>query len=253
MMRPWSLASSALPLIRKHRYEVAVLPWGATEAHNYHLPYGTDTIESDSHADRAAAIAWERGARILVLPAIPFGVQTGQLDVPFCLNLNPTTQLRLIADLLVSIERHGIRKLVLFNGHGGNDFRQIIRELQPSTPVFLCQLNWYTSVDARQFFTEPGDHGGELETSLMMHLAPELVGPLSEAGDGAARRPRVAAFREGWAWAPRRWSQVTVDTGIGSPALATAERGARYSEAVVTRVSNFLVELAAMDPDDPYE
>lgn len=252
-MRPWILSEATLPLIRDHRYEVALLPWGAVEAHNYHLPYGTDTIESFSLAERASALAWERGSRVLVLPAVPFGVQTGQLDVPFCLNLNPGTQLRVIADLLVSIERHGVRKLVIFNGHGGNDFRQMIRELQPTTSVFLCQLNWYTAVDARQYFDEPGDHGGELETSLMMHLTPELVRPLDEAGDGAVRHPRVAAFREGWAWAPRRWSRISADTGVGNPALASAERGARYADAVVTRVSDFLVELAAMDPEDPYE
>jgi creatinine amidohydrolase len=250
--RPFLLAESTWPTIRGNSYEVAVLPWGATEAHNYHLPYGTDTIESDAVAASAAAIAWERGARVLVLPTVPFGVQTGQADIPFCLNLNPGTQTRILADLLVSLEAHSIRKVVILNGHGGNDFKQIIRELQPQTRVFLCQLNWYAALDARTFFDEPGDHGGELETSLMMHVASALVRPLSEAGDGAVRKPTVQAFREGWAWAPRRWTKVTKDTGVGDPSKASAEKGARYAAALAERIAGFFVELAAMDPDEPY-
>jgi creatinine amidohydrolase len=148
---------------------------------------------------------------------------------------------------------HAIRRLVILNGHGGNDFRQMIRELQPRTSVFLCQVNWYNAIDARAFFDEPGDHGGELETSVMLHVAPDLVGPLADAGPGAVRKPRVRAMREGWAWAPRRWTQVTSDTGVGNPKGATADKGARYAAALSTALADFLVELAAMDPKSPYE
>ena len=146
-----------------------------------------------------------------------------------------------------------MHKLVILNGHGGNDFRQMIRELQPRTSVFLCQVNWYAAVDAKVFFEEPGDHAGELETSVMLHVAPDLVGPLSDAGPGAVRKPRVQAMREGWAWAPRRWTQVTADTGVGDPRRATAEKGARYAAALTAALCGFLIELAAMDPKSPYE
>ena len=87
----------------------------------------------------------------------------------------------------------------------------------------------------------------------MLHLAPDLVRPLSEAGDGAAKRFRIAALREGWAWAQREWSQVSADTGVGNPAAATAEKGAAFLEAVTTNIAQFLVELAAADPQDLYE
>jgi creatinine amidohydrolase len=148
---------------------------------------------------------------------------------------------------------HGVHKLVILNGHGGNDFRQMIRELQPRTSVFLCQVNWYAAVDAKAFFDEPGDHAGELETSVMLHVAPDLVGPMSDAGPGAVRKARVQAMREGWAWAPRRWTQVTADTGVGDPRRATPEKGARYADALTAALSGFLIELAAMDPKSPYE
>lgn len=123
-------------------YEVAILPWGATEAHNYHLPYATDVIECDAIAAEAARIAWERGARAVVLPTVPFGVNTGQLDIKLCLNMNPSTQASLLHDLVSALESQGISKLVIVNGHGGNDFRQMIRELQPHTKMCLCALTW---------------------------------------------------------------------------------------------------------------
>ncbi len=238
---------------RDLRCEVAVLPWGATEAHNLHLPYSTDNVETERIAALAAGFAWERGARVVVLPVVPFGVNTGQLDIPLCLNLNPSTQLLVLRDVAQSLAGQGVPKLVILNGHGGNDFRQMIRELQPAVSLFLCTMNWYEIVDPASFFADLGDHAGELETSVMLHLAPDVVRPLTEAGPGVARRFKIAAFREGWAWAPRQWRRVTDDTGVGNPAAATAEKGRRYVAAVSEKIGEFLVELARADLNHLYE
>ena len=245
--RPYVLAESTWKTVDATPYDVAVLPWGATEAHNYHLPYATDNIQSEALAIEAARLAWERGTKVVVLPCVPFGVNTGQLDIKLCLNMNPATQAALLADLVGALDGQGIHKLVILNGHGGNDFRQMIRELQPRTRVFLSAINWYKIGNPKAIFTDLGDHAGELETSVMMHLAGDLVRPLSEAGDGRERRWAIRGLREGWAWAPRRWTQVTADTGTGNPALATAEKGARYAELVTSKVADYLVELAAAD------
>src|ERR1051325_4941944 len=233
--------------VRESGYQVAVLPWGATEAHNTHLPYGTDTIETEAIAARSAELSCGKGAKVAVLPAMPFGVQTGQLDIPFCLNLNPSTQALVLGDLVRTLDGQGIPKIVILNGHGGNDFRQMVRELQPQVKTFLCTMSWFKLVDPKAYFTDIGDHGGELETSVMLSVAPDLVRPLSEAGSGAARAWKLAALREGWAWAPRRWTAVTDDTGVGDPRAATRGEGGRYLAAVVARVAAFLVELAAAD------
>lgn len=253
MSRPYILGESSLTTARDAAYDVAILPWGATEAHNLHLPYATDVIESERVAAESARLAWDQGARVVVLPAIPFGVNTGQLDVPFCINMNPSTQAAVLGDVVRSLAPHGVRKLVVLNGHGGNDFRQLIRELQPSTPIFLCAVNWYASVDPTAYFDEPGDHAGELETSTMMAIAPDLVEPLSSAGPGRARRFRVRALREGWAWAPRQWTEVTDDTGVGNPAKSTAAKGRRFFDDTCGRIAEFLVELANADPTSMYE
>jgi creatinine amidohydrolase len=250
--RPYILAEANWQTVRSTAYDVAVLPWGATEAHNLHLPYATDTIQCDRLAAEAARIAWDAGTRVVVLPAVPFGVNTGQIDIKLCLNMNPSTQAAVLGDLVDSLEVQGIRKLVIFNGHGGNDFRQMIRELQAVTDVFICTMNWYQVINPKDHFIDLGDHAGELETSVMMHLAPDLVAPLSEAGDGHARRFRITGLREGWAWAPRHWNSVTDDTGVGNPAAASAEKGARYAAVLTERIAAFLTELSRADLDDLY-
>jgi creatinine amidohydrolase len=251
--RPYVLAETTWKAVDPTPYTVAVLPWGATEAHNYHLPYGTDNIQSERVSIRAAERAWARGARVVVLPTIPFGVNTTQLDIKLTINLNPSTQAAVLGDVVSALDGQGIHKLVIVNGHGGNDFRQMIREVQPKTRVFLSAINWWSCVDVKQFVEEAGDHAGEAETAAMMHLAPELVRPLAEAGDGRARPSRLRAIREGWAWAPRRWTEVTADTGIGNPAKATAAKGEAYVGAAVERIADFFVELASLDLGDLYE
>jgi creatinine amidohydrolase len=251
--RPYLLAETTWKSVRDSPYAVAVLPWGATEAHNLHLPYGTDSIEVSHVAAESARIAWGQGTRVIVLPTVPLGVNTGQLDIPLCLNLNPSTQAAVLGDIAESVERAGIRRLVLLNGHGGNDFRAMIRELVPVRSLFICTVNWYNAIDPRSFFAEPGDHAGELETSVMLSIAGELVRPLAEAGPGQARQFRVRGLREGMAWAPRRWSKLTTDTGVGDPRQATAEKGARFLQEVVNQLAAFLTELAAADPEELYE
>lgn len=239
--------------VRDTPYDAVVLPWGATEAHNYHLPYGTDIFESQAIANEAARLANGRGASVAALPAVPFGVNTGQLEIPLTINMNPSTQMAVLADVVSSLEEQSIPRLVIINGHGGNDFKQMIREMQCGSDVFVATLNWWTILDAKQYFDEPGDHGGELETSLMMHLHPDLVLPLSEAGAGGTNAMRVAAFREGWAWTPRWWMRATHDTGVGNPAQASAEKGARYFKDVTEKIAGFLVELASVPVDRLYD
>jgi creatinine amidohydrolase len=251
--QPYLLREATWKTVQDIAYEVAILPWGATEAHNDHLPYSTDVVESDHISAEAARLAWQKGARVIVLPTVPFGVNTGQLEVKLTINMNPSTQLILLSDIAGSLARQGIPKLVVLNGHGGNDFRQIIRELVPRHNVLICTLDWYRCLDTSEIFSEAGDHAGELETSLMQLLAPDLVLPLSEAGKGKARKFKIQALREGWAWTQRDWLRVSADTGVGNPRGATPHKGRRYFEAVTHKIADFLVELAKADLTDLYE
>ncbi len=252
--RPYILFETTWKTVRITAYEVAVLPWGATEAHNYHLPYGTDIQESDHIAAEAARIAWEAGAKVIVLPTIPFGVNTGQLDIRLTININPSTQAAVLRDVVESLAQQDVHKLVLLNSHGGNDFRQMLRELQPQYPdMFLCTINWWQIINQKDFFDEADDHAGEMETSVMMKIAPDMVRPLAEAGPGKSKKFKLHGLRERWVWAPRLWTKVTEDTGVGNPSKATAEKGEQYLKAVTQKIGGFLIELAASDINDLYE
>ena len=253
-MRPFILAETNWKNIKNAKIDLAILPWGATEAHNYHLPYGTDVIEADFIAAESARIAWEKGAKIIVLPTIPFGVNTGQADIKLDINLNPSTQFAILTDIIEVLNRQGIHKLIILNSHGGNDFKSTLRELGLRFPnMFLSFCNWFQSLDKSLFFEKQGDHADEMETSLLLYLNPGLVLPLSEAGDGREKKMKIKAFAEKWVWAERKWSQVTADTGIGDPRSATKENGEKYFKAVTEKVGNLFVELAACDMKDLYE
>ena len=252
-MRPYILAENNWKTVKEETYSVAILPWGATEAHNYHLPYGTDIIEADAVAAEAARLAWEQGTKVIVLPTIPFGVNTGQFDVRLDMNMNPSTQLAVLRDTVEVLDRQGIHKLIILNSHGGNDFKTMIRELGLKFPnMFLCSCNWFQALDQKEFFENKDDHAGEMETSLILYLRPDLVLPLSAAGDGAAKKFKMNAIREGWAWAERKWTQVTNDTGVGDPRKASAEKGEKYFAAVTKKVSRFFVEVANTNRNDLY-
>ena len=253
-MKPYILAETNWKNVKDEHYEIAILPWGATEAHNYHLPYATDNIEAHGVAKETCRKAWEQGAKVLLLPTIPFGVNTGQMDIPFCMNLNPSTQYAILKDVAQVLHRSGINKLVIFNSHGGNHFKQMIRELSIEFPaIFTCTLNWFHALDAKAYFDDPGDHAGELETSVVMHLALDLVLPLEEAGDGSAKNYKIKGLREGWVSSQRQWTAVTKDTGVGNPKNATAKKGQKFIEAVTKKIADFLVELHHADVNNLYE
>lgn len=252
-IRPYVLADANWKSVKDTNFDLAVLPWGATEAHNYHLPYSTDVIEGTAIVEEAGRIAWERGAKVIILPTIPFGVNTGQSDIYLDMNLNPSTQFAILKDVIAVLNRQGIRKFMLLNSHGGNNWKSIIRELGLLFPdMFLCIGEWVNVVNLNDFFDEPGDHAGEMETSLILHLAPKLVLPKIDWGKGLEKKNKIKAFHEGWAWAERPWSQISEDTGVGNPKAATKEKGERFFKAVCAKLGELFVEISEADVDNLY-
>jgi creatinine amidohydrolase len=253
-MNIYLLADSNWKDIREQQIDLVILPWGATEAHNYHLPYATDNIQVDHIAAESAKKAWDLGAKVVVLPTIPFGVNTGQTDIRLNINMHPSTQAAVLKDVIEVLNRQNLKKLLVLNGHGGNDFKTMLRELGVTYPeMLLASCNWFQALDKSRYFEHEGDHADEMETSLMMYLAGNLVRPLAEAGSGKEKQFKVKALREPWAWMERKWSQVTNDTGVGDPSRSTSEKGEKYFNELTDKLAEFYKELANADPDDLYE
>src|SRR5438093_3973005 len=239
-MREWVLAEQNHAFIREHKWQVAVLPFGATEPHNLHMPYATDNYQVEAIGSRACERAYRAGAKVLLLPAVPFGVNTNFFKVPggLAVGVKPTTLLAILSDVVDSLERQGVRKLVLLNGHGGNELKPLMRELHHRTSVFLCVCDWFRMApDAYQaIFDQPGEHADEVETSLGLAFFPDLLRP-ELADDGAARPTRFAAINQGWIGITRPWHLVSMNTGLGDPSAATAEKGQRLMDVLVERLA----------------
>ncbi len=253
MIRPYILEETNWKHLKNAEVDLVVLPWGATEAHNFHLPYGTDNFEGKAIAEESARMAWEKGSKIMVLPGIPFGVNTGQSDIFLDINLNPSTQAAILNDILEVLHRQGVKKFMILNSHGGNDWKSIVRELGLKYPeLFLCVTNWFKAMDKTEYFEHPGDHADEMETSLVLHLRPQLVLPIEEWGDGAEKKNKIKAFTEDWAWTERPWSKITQDTGVGNPHASTKEKGEHFFKDVCVKMSQLMVDIAKADVDDLY-
>lgn len=258
--RPWMLSEVNYGMVKESRYEVAVLPMGATEPHNLHLPYGTDTIEATEIGMRACGWAYERGAKVIQLPTIPYGTETNMMEFPLAMNVMPSTLGIVIADLVRSLEKHGIKKCLILNSHGGNEFKPLLRELAGQTGVKLFLCDWFrgmTADVAPQIFTHKEDHAGEIETSLILELAPELVARDSQTGrlvadDGAVKKTRFTAVNQGWVGLSRPWDLLTTNTGSGNPLEATAEKGRKLLDILTERLGSFLVELSGSPVDETF-
>ncbi|MFC4096287.1 creatininase family protein [Euzebyella saccharophila] len=253
-MRPYILAESNWEELKGATYDMAILPWGATEAHNYHLPYATDNIQAEHMVAEMARLAHKKGGKPIVLPIIPFGVNTGQSDIYLDINLNPSTQLAILTDIVEVLNRQGIHKLLIFNGHGGNNFKPLVRELGLKFPKMFISFCFFPSVvDKTLYFEEEGDHADEMETSLMLYLRPDLVLGKEKWGRGTVKKWKINGFNEGWAWAERKWSQVSEDTGVGNPEKATAEKGERFFKDVTEKMSQLVLDICKADIEDLYE
>ena len=257
--RPWKLAEANYGNVKGRDFEVAVLPLGATEPHNLHLPYGIDTLEGTTVGENICRAAHERGAKVLLLPTMPYGVQTNMLGVPFGMNVNPATLNRVVSDLVDSLVNNGIHKIVILNSHGGNGMKPLLRELAGrQVDAFVCLCNWYTVfMDVyHDVFDVMDDHAGEMETSFAMAYFPELIGrnPDGSLTADAAKtaKTRFEALERGWVSITRPWHLLTTNCGTADPHAASAEKGEKMMQVIVDRLATYLVELSEAEMDDRF-
>lgn len=194
----------------------------------------TDCILAHDVAVDAAQLALEKyGVLSMVIPPVTMGSQNpGQRELPFCVHAHYDTQRAILTDIVASLYHQGFRRLLIVNGHGGNNFKNMIRDLTIDYPNMLMMTSeWFKQAKTTEYFDNPDDHADELETSVMMYYHPELVN-LNEAGDGTNRGFAPDALRTGKIWMPRHWNMVSNDTGIDNPALSIAEKGRKFAKAV---------------------
>ncbi len=130
----------------------------------------------------------------------------------------------------------------------------MIRELVLDFPsMFIGLSDWFRLLDNTKYFDEVGDHAGEMETSIMQYLFPDLVLNLKEAGLGIEKQSSIAALNNKEVWTPRRWDKISEDTGIGNPMRATPEKGKSFIEDVTDNISEAISKLASTKLEDFYK
>ena len=159
---------------------IAVLPVAAIEQHGPHLPLSVDACINEGILARALSLV-PAALPVTVLPAMPIGRSDEHLGFPGTLSLDPATIMLLWGEIGAGVARAGVRKLVIFNSHGGNpQMLDIVgRALRIKHRMLVVQVNSWRLYDAAARFgpqeAAHGIHGGAIETSIMLHLRPDLV------------------------------------------------------------------------------
>ena len=251
MINEWDLTQTNQSRILNNKPTVAVLGASAIEAHNYHLPEGQDFLHTEALVKRVTKIAWEKTKSVICLPTLPYGVDCNLMEFPLTIHVKQSTLDLMISEIITSLNHHGIKKILLINGHGGNDFSPLIRQIQSDLDVhvFWCNMYEVGKDEHTNIFENMDDHAGELETSIALALFPELV-ELEKANRGDYRNFRFDALEKGWIKTSRNFSKLNDYCCNADPSLSTAAKGEEYLQLISRRISNFLVELAEAEVDE---
>lgn len=238
---------------------IAVLPVAAIEQHGPHLPLSVDATLLQGVIDAALPLL-PAELPVLFLPTQNVGLSTEHLSYPGTLSLSPATLLALWSELGAAVARAGVKKLLLLNGHGGNVAPMDIaaRELRRQHGLLTYSASWFSlplpqevsglfSADEHRF----GIHGGEIETSMMLHLAPQLV-HMDEARhwpstsqERAQRYPILGNGRSAkMGWAIEDYQPAGA---VGNATTATADKGSAVVQAAGQALAQLLAELHALE------
>jgi creatinine amidohydrolase len=220
---------------------VAIVPFGAIEQHGPHVPVEVDSLLGNEIAIRTARKMAARGEPVVVLPMVWTGVSEHHMSFGGTITLDFSAYAALVEGICRSLVRHGFKRLVLLNGHGGNDnaLRCLTDDLTPKLGVPIIQMTYWHPTGAEIAAVLETQtallHACEAETSMTMALRPELVA-----------RDRIPAASQAMDYVqpgPYRWRTLEAVSGtgvIGNPAAATPEKGERLLEAISTKLSDIL-------------
>jgi creatinine amidohydrolase len=233
---------------------VPIIPIGSTEQHGPHLPLKTDAYIVEKLCEE---VATKIPDKVVVMPCIYYGYNEHHLDFPATIHIDHETLIRFVINIGKSLAHHGFKKMVIVNGHGSNTALMEIaaRRITLETPAICASLT-YINLEPKVFQLIEGEegHGGDIETSIMLYLAPELVNmtlaernwtiPKSRyirygvepGGTDFAVAGGVVQFAD---WFSRNSKNGT----LGDPTKATSEKGKIFFELYVNALVDFILEF----------
>jgi creatinine amidohydrolase len=225
-----------------------ILPIGATEQHGRHLPLGTDSMILDAVVQRVDALFHRR---LLIVPCQQIGMSEHHMAFPGTLTLAHETLRRNVMDIVDSVVRHGFQRLLLLNGHGGNQaiLGVLGEQIGQRWPKVECMVvNWWGPAAEQLKKLQEGPlgsvgHACEFETSMMLTIAPDLVDMSLAEDDGIQHRVESMWFDmlHGPAATCYRPFDVLSKNGVfGRPSLASAEKGRRILDATTVALRELI-------------
>ena len=225
---------------------VVIIPIGVIEQHGHHLPVDTDAFIPQEIARETA----RRDPEILVGPTVHFGYTPSNKNFPGSISLSASTWMALIRDVVRSVARHDFSRIALLNGHGGQVAlsRLTAAILQDEDDIRVVTLDWFGLVEAdmARLFAEEElkgsrvGHAGAVETSMNLHLRPELSDQGERVTHLGPSKPQFVSRVGGYLQTPRE--ELSPSGVMGDPQLASAEKGAELFELAVDRLCEFARE-----------
>ena len=218
-------------------FDTAIVPIGACESHGDHMPFGTDGLTSHALAVKIA-LACEK---TVVLPPHYLGMSDHYRHQPICISLSNDTQVRVLEDVLGSLQHWGIEKVLILNGHDGNipcaeiAARNVkVRRKSMSIAVFDWWVILQQMLPADTFEVWGGwGHAGEVETSIGLALFPELM-------NMADARGQIPTRLDGFVKEIWTFDEITAHGATGAAHKGTAEKGEKIVEVVVRYMTDYM-------------
>ena len=245
--RPLVLAELSWPEVEavRDQVELVLLPVGSIEQHGTNIALCMDSAASDAFCRRASQRLYPR---VLVAPAMPWGISFHHLNFPGTITFSPDTFTQILVEVVGSLQQHGFERFLIMNGHGGNASAMnvaTVRIKETYEPAFIGAADYFGFSDEQLT-----DHAGDGETSIAMDLIPDMVkqdslapGEMTDLGKGF----RVTMGRYGVS-VPHRFDEYTRNGAFGDAREATRERGQAMMTSALNNFSGFVGELIASSP-----
>jgi creatinine amidohydrolase len=231
---------------------IAFVPVGSTEQHGMHLPVDNDWWTANELAKRVGDRVAEKSINVVITHPVAYGVSPHHMVFPGTVTLRIETFISVIRDICVSLSKHGFKKIVIFNGHGGNDSALMValQELKEQVDSEIYLINWWDlAIDEIKKTAEPPFyHACDTETSVAYALGQRVD---REKLKGEVRKSKPSFVKHDFlAGGPTVYAAnvpmtVLTSTGsVGDPSKATKEKGEKILSAIVERASQFVQEIA---------
>jgi creatinine amidohydrolase len=226
--------------------DVVLFPTGSTEQHGRHIAEDNDAFTSFQIAKRVA-----EKTGVLVAPTMPFGYSVHHMKFPGTITLTFETLVSAYKEVCECLLRHGFKKIVIFNGHGGNTnaIAQALREVREETGSIVYSLmvfpmeGGFGAESTKIIKQEGGGHACELETSIGLYLGQRILFEKAEKWKPPKGVTDFDRRYQGKVATARNFDEITEAGSLGDPTLATREKGEIMVEAVVQEISAFIEEL----------